>query len=1105
MSNVINTNVKSLMARDSMTINQRALTTTMQRLSTGKRINSAADDAAGLGIATRMDSQIRGLNMAIKNANDTISVVQTAEGAMQEVDGILQRMRELAVQAASDTNGSEDRDYLQKEISQLSQEIDRIAGTTQFNSMNVLDGTFKGKVFQIGSNQGQTMGVSIGSMKASMLGVASGTSNVGTPVVAAGGVEGLKAAGQKATQTVVGMTFSTNDTYAFDVIDGATGRTAVFEFVDTAAAAETLDLSSPVSKQKFLDQLNKTLAESAGNTSIEASKGSFTDNTDLTDPTNVNAVKFSISIDGGMPLKSVDLRDRLSIDLAGALDDVDLSEVALALESELQSLYDDSIQVSQTAGVFTVTDNKGRQIILAQGGGDGTLFGTDAANDGPLLVNANPKNNIVAQWSGNELLLTNKSGGKITVDNYDAGAGVSASAVIFDTKSVSASQNYDPIALIGTDTSDKLASFSGKTESSALAVSFANRHGGDGTASASFKLVTATGQEIADLTGASALEIGDDDTAVTNQTIIDDVKAAIASGVASLNDAGIKVTDFDVKFNGNTLSITNSQGLSMKVSEYSSTDTQAVVTPLNELGAAKTVSSQGYGWSETRIKINPNAMSVDLATGVTGNVVIQVDGEDVATAPASIAFNDVFDSWDGIGVTGEGLAADLEDFLALHLDFPGGAVTDAEYSLANAKVEWDASTNELVIRDAGGHSITFDASALADAGEIFVDPTVTGTSNNNITTGTTSNVSAGQVYEATQVTMKLSDTKDGALNFKLNGVALDAASIDWDAAEPAKVSDLKDALDTMVNTLNTDHPGAQYEYSLNGTEITFMNRAGSRIEISDFESEGAGLQATLTPKAGQGNAVTIGYNEALDTAEAVGVSSVATNAALKLTGDDLVSISVSDGTKSYTLRSAAVDVNDLASTQSFVAKFNEVLGASSIRASMDTKGNLYLNDSTGGDVILTGFSSARGFDASWKPQAGQGQATTVNSGYVGSDAPSSVQSESSGAVGSGGSVAQISIATQAGASNALKVIDKALSYVNHERSMLGAIENRLSHTIDNLTNVVTNTSASKSRIMDTDYAAETTEWARAQIIQQAATAMLAQANQQPQSVLALLK
>ena len=164
MANVINTNIKSLMARDSMTINQRSMTTTMQRLSTGKRINSAADDAAGLGISTRMDSQIRGLNMAIKNANDTISVVQTAEGAMQEVDGILQRMRELSVQAASDTNGAEDRSYLQQEISQLSQEIDRISGTTQFNSMNVLDGTYKNKLFQIGSNQGQTIGFSIGSM-----------------------------------------------------------------------------------------------------------------------------------------------------------------------------------------------------------------------------------------------------------------------------------------------------------------------------------------------------------------------------------------------------------------------------------------------------------------------------------------------------------------------------------------------------------------------------------------------------------------------------------------------------------------------------------------------------------------------------------------------------------------------------------------------------------------------------------------------------------------------------------------------------------------------------------------------------------------------------
>ncbi|MFN6102750.1 MAG: flagellin FliC, partial [Burkholderiales bacterium] len=134
---VINTNIKSLISQDALRINNRNLSTAMQRLSTGSKINSASDDAAGLAISTRMDSQVRGLNMAVKNANDAISVTQTAEGAMDEVTNILQRMRELSVQSANDTNSAEDRKFLNLEIQQLSQEIDRIANTTQFNGINV--------------------------------------------------------------------------------------------------------------------------------------------------------------------------------------------------------------------------------------------------------------------------------------------------------------------------------------------------------------------------------------------------------------------------------------------------------------------------------------------------------------------------------------------------------------------------------------------------------------------------------------------------------------------------------------------------------------------------------------------------------------------------------------------------------------------------------------------------------------------------------------------------------------------------------------------------------------------------------------------------------
>jgi flagellin len=174
---VVNTNVKASIAQDSLMKVGRDLSTAMERLSTGKRINSAKDDAAGLSISTRMDSQIRGLNMAIKNANDGISLMQTAEGALDEVTSSLQRMRELAVQAANGTNSSQDRAALDAEVQQLKSEIDRTAKTTQFDSINLLDGSFQNKQLQIGDKANQTLKVGIASTKVSDLGL--GTSAAG--------------------------------------------------------------------------------------------------------------------------------------------------------------------------------------------------------------------------------------------------------------------------------------------------------------------------------------------------------------------------------------------------------------------------------------------------------------------------------------------------------------------------------------------------------------------------------------------------------------------------------------------------------------------------------------------------------------------------------------------------------------------------------------------------------------------------------------------------------------------------------------------------------------------------------------------------------------
>ena len=160
MPQIINTNISSLNAQRNLNRTQNDLATAMQRLSSGLRINSAKDDAAGLAISERFTTQIRGLNQAARNANDGISLAQTAEGALVEATNSLQRIRELAVQARNATNSDTDRAALDAEVQQRIAEIDRIATQTKFNGKALLDGSFVDQVFQVGADKGQTITVS---------------------------------------------------------------------------------------------------------------------------------------------------------------------------------------------------------------------------------------------------------------------------------------------------------------------------------------------------------------------------------------------------------------------------------------------------------------------------------------------------------------------------------------------------------------------------------------------------------------------------------------------------------------------------------------------------------------------------------------------------------------------------------------------------------------------------------------------------------------------------------------------------------------------------------------------------------------------------------
>ncbi|MDO6785625.1 flagellin [Neptunomonas phycophila] len=204
MSMVINSNIMSLNAQRNLTMSQNEQNTAMERLTSGKRINSAADDAAGLSISNRMTSQINGLNQAVRNANDGSSLIQTAEGALDESTNILQRMRELSVQSANGTYDSGNRSTLNAEVSQLKEELDRISETTSFNGLNILDGTL-GKVdLQVGSESNQTISMEIGAMDTKSLGNGntgdiSGTAMGAMPPAPAGNV------------TINGQTLATAD------------------------------------------------------------------------------------------------------------------------------------------------------------------------------------------------------------------------------------------------------------------------------------------------------------------------------------------------------------------------------------------------------------------------------------------------------------------------------------------------------------------------------------------------------------------------------------------------------------------------------------------------------------------------------------------------------------------------------------------------------------------------------------------------------------------------------------------------------------------------------------------------------------------------------
>lgn len=296
MGLTINSNISSLIARRNLTNAQSGLDKSIARLSTGLRVNSAADDAAGLAISDRLTSQIRGLNQAQRNANDGASALQTADGALSEVGNLLQRARELAVQSANDSNSASDRSSLNAEVGSILAELDRLSGTVQFNSRKLLDGTYQNAQFQVGANASETISFSIGSVNTSDLGAktlqgsaVSSTAFAGLSAGSAITVNGVSVT-VGAQTTIEGVITAINnragDTFATATKNASTVLVDTgFIALTTAAATQTLTLNGV--------NISLSTGNADANSSFIATVNAYTNQTGVVVATNSVGVTFT--------------------------------------------------------------------------------------------------------------------------------------------------------------------------------------------------------------------------------------------------------------------------------------------------------------------------------------------------------------------------------------------------------------------------------------------------------------------------------------------------------------------------------------------------------------------------------------------------------------------------------------------------------------------------------------------------------------------------------------------------------------------------------------------------------------------------------------------
>ncbi|WP_028558828.1 flagellin [Paenibacillus pinihumi] len=1141
----INHNIAALNTHRQLSANTSGSSKNLEKLSSGLRINRAGDDAAGLAISEKMRAQIRGLDQAGRNAQDGISLIQTAEGALNEAQSILQRMRELSNQAANDTNTSQDRDAMQKEINQLTSEINRIGNTTEFNNLKLLNGQINVKSAVTANVHGGQVSGTIDILSeatnattkgAALSSTSQQISAVGGPTVTGtavftnpsaansgpnvGETKAIVTGGTLTGQNIGAFATTVTGTAVFTP-NGAGPNLATTSATATGSTVLTGNAAFKVSTSAHQETVGTKTYTAAGagagefvGPNVTASDNEFQFSINGTAYTAALAVKnYDGTAGNGIAQFASDLQDamraaaggdpNIGVSFNATTSQIEVSYAGTATPFKIDGggMVTSHLLASPSDSFATQTVAQNNQLALTVNGTTQTisLTGgsydlTDPAGQTAFLADMQTQldtafgtNNVVASFDAGHLKLTNAatgSGSTITGISGNGAAGLGL--------------NNATLAQ-GTENNTLTLSYQGTTKTVTMDVKNYNNSGA-GTSGNDF---------LADL-----------------QTQLD---TAFGSGKVTASFDSDNKLQFNAENFGETLTL-DGGGMLNKVIKANPADSLTTSTPaanntlsLSMNGTNKTITLSG-NYTDLTNATQQNSFVTDINSQLdaafgAGNVVASFSGNklvltDNTTGTASTIDNIGGTAASALGLTG--LSAQGIETNKLTLSYNGTQKTvtldTADYSAGGNDSANDFIQNVQSKLDsafgAGNINVSFDA-----------DNKVVFTAKNASDTLTIDGGGAASLLKATPAdsfSTSISGSGNSTLNLTVNGVSksikLADATYDFTNAtsKNSLLADLNGKLDSafgagnVVASFDADNK-LVLTNNLTGTDSTITNVTGSAVNslglnsASYTQGKNANHTGTITV---DGNDVAISLTAGTYTA---GGLAAELQSQIRAAGGSLANatVDIKDGAfeiktgTSGAAGSVVMSAGDLAKA----LKLDAASGATSTEgANAIDNGLRFQVGANAGQTIAVGISDMR--SQTLKVSSAATGSVTASDGRVAYY--TAIASATDGTSNDNTEYA-LDLSTSDKSTAALSVLDDAINSISSQRANLGAYQNRLEHTITNLGTASENLTAAEARIRDVDMAKEMMDFTKNNILTQAAQAMLAQANQQPQGVLQLLR